>query len=220
MSRFLSVGLLASLLAGCATTETSFRPRMPAPPGPGAPCQVHAAWENRIMVTEDVVNNGQRLVGLAGRVYLFGEELGHPMPGDGNAMVELCNLDKLDSKGNPELMEQWVIHKDDFRRLLKKDMIGWGYTLFLPWRSYRPDITKVQLQVRYLPDKGLPLYSPPAVVSLRGETQLTVSQRQMPSLAPSPPSTTAAAPPATVAAPPTASLVVPAGANVPAAVRQ
>jgi hypothetical protein len=216
MSRFISAVLLAGLVGGCASTGSSVSLKPAIPPAPGNPYQVHAAWENRIMVTPDVVNNGRQLVGLSGRIYLFGEEIGHPMAGDGGAVVELCDLGKLDPKGNPELLERWVIDKENLKRLLKKDTIGWGYTVFLPWNSYRPDIGKVQLQVRYLPDKGMPLYSPPAVVALHGETQLTISHRQ---LAPPP-----MMPPSSVAPPPpAAAMTAPASANfvgLPSTARQ
>jgi len=33
-------------------------------------------------------------------------------------------------------------------------MIGWGYTLFLPWPDYKPDVTRIQLRVRFEPAKG------------------------------------------------------------------
>ena len=48
------------------------------------------------------------------------------------------------------------------QRLVKKDMIGWGYTLFLPWGSYRPNLTKVHLALRYDPEKGPPLFAEPS----------------------------------------------------------
>ncbi len=206
MSRFAPLVLLACLAAGCETTEHFVRPRDPVPvavrgkeappPAPaagGSVHQVHAAWEGRIMETPDVANNGAPLLGLAGRLYLFGSEVGYPLVGDGAAVIELCDLAKLDSKGKPQLLERWEIDKVTLKKLLRKDMIGWGYTLFLPWSTYKPEIDKVQLQVRYVPDKGLPLFSPPAVVALRSDNQLTMTQRQ--SLPVSPPTAGVNAPP-------------------------
>src|SRR5262249_541613 len=38
-----------------------------------------------------------------------------------------------------------------------------GYTLFLPWSRYSPDITKVRLKVRYQPPNGAPLFTENAV---------------------------------------------------------
>jgi hypothetical protein len=130
------------------------------------------------MTTPDVVNNGAPLVGLAGRVYLFGQALGHPVAGNGMAIIELQDLTHANAQTKPRLLERWEIDSVTLNRLLRKDTIGWGYTLFLPWSTYRQDISKVQLQVRYVPEKGLPLFSPPAVVTLSSDTQITVSQRR------------------------------------------
>ncbi len=182
MSRLFLLGT-SVILAGCVTTEVVQRPKELAPP-PGAVLQVHAVWENRVMVTQDVVNNGAPLVGLAGRMYLFGEQIGYPLVGDGAAVIELADLAHADAQHPPKVLERWEIDKATLKRLLKKDTIGWGYTLFLPWGTYSPDITQVQLQVRYLPDKGLPLFSPPAMVALRKEGDLVVTQRQAPAAAP------------------------------------
>ena len=150
---------------------------------------MHTTWENHVVVTQDVVNNGRPLVGLGGRVYLFGQELGHPVPGDGMAIIEAADATHANAQTKPQLIERWEIDAETLKRLLRKDMIGWGYSLFLPWQTYRPDITKVQLQVRYVPAKGgLPLFSPPSVITLRNETpQVTMTQREVPasSLTPS-----------------------------------
>lgn len=174
--RVICLSLIIGLVPGCVTAEINSRPVEIAPTG--AVHQVHAAWENRIMTTPDVVNSGKPLIGLAGRVYLFGQELRNPVAGDGMAIIDLCDLSKVDADAKPQLLERWEIDAATFKRLLRKDTIGWGYTLFLPWNTHRPDITKVQLQVRYVPEKGLPLFSPPTVVTLRNDTQFTVTQRR------------------------------------------
>jgi hypothetical protein len=186
MSRSLWLGALLTLsatLSGCVTTETVQRPKELSPP-PGAISQVHAIWENRVMVTQDVVNNGAPLLGLGGRIYLFGDQVGYPQVSNGAAIVELADLTHADAQHPPKVLERWEIDKATLQRLLKKDTIGWGYTIFLPWGTYRPDITQVQLQVRYLPEKGLPLFSPPAMVALRKDGDLVVTQRQAPASSP------------------------------------
>ncbi|MCI0680643.1 MAG: hypothetical protein L0Y71_00950 [Gemmataceae bacterium] len=178
--------MLCWLCVGCVTTSTSQRPKQETPPVLPA-YQVHATWENRVMITQDVVNNGKPLIGLAGRMYLFGQELGHPVGGDGMAIIELADVTHANAQNKPQLLERWEIDPATLQRLLRKDMIGWGYTLFLPWRTYRPDIAKVQMQVRYVPAKGLPLFSPPAVVTLRQEAPaLAHSQRTVPASAVTP----------------------------------
>ena len=58
------------------------------------------------------------------------------------------------------------IDKDTLKRLRKKDFIGEGYTIFLPWATYKPEITRVQLKARYEPSKGSPLYASSAPFTL------------------------------------------------------
>jgi hypothetical protein len=127
------------------------------------------------MVTQDVVNGGQPLSGLGGRLYLFGQELGAPVIGDGSAIIDLCDVTPETTQGKPKLLERWEIDQATLKRLARKDTIGWGYTLFLPWSTCRPEMTRVQLQVRYVPEKGLPLFSPPALISLRNDAPVTTT---------------------------------------------
>ena len=72
---------------------------------------------------------------------------------DGTSKLALTSPsgDKVD----PEDAE---IKKDILNSVcLRTDGIGQGYSLSLPWPSYRPDVAQVQLQVRYEPRKGLPV---------------------------------------------------------------
>jgi hypothetical protein len=216
-SAALALGVLS--LAGCGHTQSWFRPKEEAPPV-GPVLQVQAAWENRIVVTQDVVNQGVPLAGIAGRLYLFGHESGNPLLGDGSAVVDLYDVTPETTQGTPKLLERWEVDRDTLRRLARKDMIGWGYTLFLPWSTHRPEINRVQMQVRYLPDKGLPLYSKATAVALRSEAPVAVtSQKVVPASRTaaagplSSPATTPGSNPAPAAPPPT---VIPAAAVAPA----
>lgn len=56
-------------------------------------------------------------------------------------------------------LEQWRFDPQTLKRLLKKDMIGQGYTLFLPWGTYRPDVRRVRVNVRYEVDGAMPVYA-------------------------------------------------------------
>ena len=164
---------------GCVLTETAQRPKEVAPTG--AVSQVHATWENRVVLTPDVVHGGVQMPGLACRMYLLDQE-GRPIQGAGSVIVDLHELVKADAANQPpqpKLLERWEIDQATLHRLLRKDEIGWGYTLFLPWGSYRPELARVQMQIRYL-DKGLPQFSPPAVVSLHNEGTITLTQHQVP----------------------------------------
>jgi hypothetical protein len=126
-------------------------------PPTGVPCQVVATWHKYIVWTPDPVNGGVPTPGLAGRLYLFGPEIGRPIVSDGSLVVDLYDHT---AGGQPVLLEEWRIDSDTLRRLLRRDPIGWGYTLFLPWGTYNPAITRVELKVRYHPVNGIaPLYA-------------------------------------------------------------
>lgn len=137
-----------------------------AKPAP-APSQVHAMWKNQIIEPPDSVNQGKPLPGLAGRVYFFGPDLGHPMPASGQLAVDLY---ELRPDGKAQHLESWKLPHDVLARVGARDTLGWGYTLFLPWATYRPDVQRVRLQVSFVPDGGAaPIFSPPSNVVLQRE---------------------------------------------------
>jgi hypothetical protein len=112
------------------------------------PAQVLTFWQNRILQTPDPANNGRMSPGLAGRLYVYGPDLKYPIPGDGGVVIELYDEDGRE----PVFVERWEIDPVTFKRLLKQDMLGWGYTVFLPLvKDCRPDMSKVRLRVRYQP---------------------------------------------------------------------
>lgn len=178
------LGVAACLCAsaGCVITESAQRPPQETAPT-GSAAQVLATWENKVIMTPDIVHGGAPMPGLACRMYLL-EPSGRPIQGEGSIMVDLREAPTpgTDSQTQPKLIERWEIPHDALQRLLSKDQIGWGYTLYLPWGTYRPEIRRVQLQIRYL-DKGLPQFSPPTVVTLgnaRDDNQVTTRSFQTP----------------------------------------
>jgi len=139
------------------------------PPTSNSPVkQIHTIWSNQLNTTRDTVNNGAPLTGVVGRLYLFGEEVGFPLNADGKVTVDLYDITGA-NLAKPKMLERWEIDRETLKRLGRKDTIGWGYTLFLPWSTYKPEITRVQLQARFVPDKGIPLFAPAAQVSVQGD---------------------------------------------------
>ena len=69
--------------------------------------------------------------------------------------------------GQPGVMqERWIFNAPQLKQLLKRDAIGLGYTVFLPWSRYRPDISKVRLKVQFAPAQGTPLYAQDAPLTV------------------------------------------------------
>jgi hypothetical protein len=142
---------------GCTSLE-AFTAKTDCPPV-GPAFRVVATWNNEVIFAPDPTRNGAENPGLAGRVYLFGPEISYPLGGDGAIMVDLYDETAPGSKTNPVMLEHWTFDKETLKLLQRKDMIGWGYTLFLPWGTYKPEIRQVRLQLCYQPEKGTPLYT-------------------------------------------------------------
>lgn len=153
-----SVGLLMALAAGCVTTGVDERPEAPPKPG-GVACQVVAAWQNSVMYAADPAHGGNPTPGFAARVYLFGPEVGTPLVAEGDLTFDLID----ETTGEPRWLERWTLDPETVKRLLRKDMIGWGYTVFLPSREVRPEMTKVRMRTAFHAAKRAPVYAENAV---------------------------------------------------------
>jgi hypothetical protein len=146
------LGLL-SLCSGCVLLDSDKSESLKPPP-PGEPFQVIATWQNHVLFTPDPTRAGEPGPGLAGRLYLFGKQIDFPLTGNGQLVVDLFD----ESSGEAVLQEEWRIDPVTLERLLRKDVLGWGYTLFLPWKNYRADICKIRMRCRFEPVKGTPLF--------------------------------------------------------------
>lgn len=145
------------LLCGCVTTG-SFLPGHVEKPPIGPVFQIVATWNKEVVFAPDPTRGGAPQPGLVGRIFLFGPELSFPHLGDGGLIVDLFD-DAPVCQGKPAVhIEQWRFDKDSLRLLARKDGIGWGYTIFLPWGTYQPTISQVHLRVRFEPQKGAPIY--------------------------------------------------------------
>lgn len=155
------------LLPGCRTVETS--KVKPIEPGPAPVHQAVTNWANQMIVTSDVVHQGAPLPGIVGRLYLVGPDQARFVKGDGKVIVDLYDVGQPGPDGKPKMLQRWEYDKSTLDRLFRKDWLGWGYTLFLPWPDYQPDVKRVQLRACYLPDKGTSVFAPHTQVSLRSD---------------------------------------------------
>ena len=151
------VAPLLVLLGGCVGMDVN-PPGCDGPPAPGTPCQVTAIWDHQIHFTADPTHGGAQIPALGGRVYLFGPEIKYPMTGDGKLQVEV-----YDGTAPPGAavapLEVWQFDPDTMQRLLKRDFVGWGYTIPLVWPDLSPTVRSVRVKVCYQPSKSAPLYS-------------------------------------------------------------
>jgi hypothetical protein len=163
-----------ALSAGCATTDWMTPKGLTTTP---AACQVMAIWQNHVEYAADPANNGKPLPGLAGRVYVFGPKLKETVIGDGSLTAEAYDDS---NQGEPALLERWEIDPATLKRLAKEDgLVGWGYTVFLPWTKRSPDLTKmskVLLRLKYQPPKGMALFTENLITLAPGNGRVSVQE--------------------------------------------
>jgi hypothetical protein len=126
--------------------------------------QVEVAWNSEILMASNTENGNHPMPGLAGRLYVFGEKVGRPLEAPGAVTIVLYAIDKENKVGPP--LAKWELDSVALRKLGRTDAIGFGYTIFLPWLEYRPEIRRVQLDVRYVPDGGQPLFAQSSTLAL------------------------------------------------------
>jgi hypothetical protein len=165
--RALAVIALLCPVGGCVTTDACRTMCFwkDTPPH-GDVAQVVVIWADGVVVHPDPTRGGAATPGLAGRVYLFGPNLGEPLAAEG--MLTISLFDDQQPQGDQTLpREVWNIDQANLDLILKKDALGWGYNLWLPWSNYRQDIHKVTMTVTYKPAKGREVYSGPMTLTVR-----------------------------------------------------
>jgi hypothetical protein len=145
--------LLAVLSVGCVTTSGWLHNS--DPPKPGVACQVVCTWQNSVAFVPDPAQGGNAGPGFVGRVYLFGQTMDHPVLAEGTISVDLIE----ETGSAPVWLERWNLDADTVKRLVKKDMIGWGYTVFLPSKTARPDMSKIRLRTAFTAPNSAPIYA-------------------------------------------------------------
>ncbi len=174
LPRFLLFALLVIVTPGCIALP-AYLGRNKEAPAAGVNLVV-SRWENQVLLGQDPIHGGS-MPCLSGRVYLFTDDSGYPVAGNGAIKVELYDAATPGAKP----LEDWVFDPHTLRRLLHKDIIGQGYSLFLPWTTYRPNITHVTLTVSYLGPQGMPIYAPPTPITLSPDNRpLTPIARPIP----------------------------------------
>ncbi len=137
----------------------------PAPPKLPA-SEMTVMWRNKVDYLPDPTHNGVMGAGLAGQLFLYGPNM-LPAVADGKLTVALYDETPRPPGQKANLPEGWEFTKDDLKKLVTMDeRFGKSYALFLPWPTFRPDVTKVRIAVRYDPEQGHPLYASETKIAL------------------------------------------------------
>jgi hypothetical protein len=158
-----AAGPVLAALAGCLAMDNRVHE---APTGTAVTAA--ATWQNFVLFGPDTVHEGKTIAGLAGRLYLFSSSDSLTTAA---GKVEVRLYPDPPDPANPEApLEVWRIDAETLKSRLQRDMMGWGYSLVLPWSTYRPELTHVRLTVRFDSTKGgMPLYAPETHLTLHGE---------------------------------------------------
>jgi hypothetical protein len=138
----------------------------------GKPDQVSAFWIDGVDVKPDPTQGGMLIPGFAGRVIFMRSKSGDTVSVNSPITIQAYVNDPSQNRAVP--MEQWTIQPEHLPLLFKRDIAGWGYTVWLPWNSYSPEIKQVRLIVVYQEkDQAAPLYSEAMTIRIQGQNART-----------------------------------------------
>jgi hypothetical protein len=171
--------LLLAITSGCTVMETAGLYKAPEVPPPAVD-ELLTRWDPYVRFASDTVNPGHTIPGLAGRVYLFNEQLRDGVDAQGHITATLFDMTPVAAGGAPVQVAIWDFDPQSLKKMKKKDMIGDGYTLFLPWEEYRPEIRQVKLKLAYVNKQGQPQYSDESVMTLQTGAPPTIDRQTVP----------------------------------------
>jgi hypothetical protein len=115
------------------------------------------AWQNSIAIGPDAANGGNPVPILAGRMHLFGTNMDFPILAEGGIRVEV--YDETTGVPTPAPVFTWDIEAKDMPKLMRRDVVGVGYTVLLPWPTYQPTINRIRVRLAYMQPGTLPIYT-------------------------------------------------------------
>jgi hypothetical protein len=146
----LAVGLL--LCTGCFDAKQLVPTKLAA--AADAPEHLVFAWNSKVVYAPDPMRGGAPEPYLIGRMYLLGPGYSGPLMCDGSLIVDLYDATPHGPGIDPQFIEELRLFPDTLKKFVKEDIIGQGFTIPFVWRTYRPDITHVNMIARFDPIKG------------------------------------------------------------------
>ena len=123
-------------------------------------------WRNRVDYLPDQTRGGQMGAGLAGQLFLYSPGMQFA-EADGKLIVALYDETPRPPGQPANKPEGWEFDKETLRRLVTADeRFGKCYALFLPWPTFRHDVTRIRIAARYEPEHGFPLYATEMKITL------------------------------------------------------
>jgi hypothetical protein len=163
-------GLLIAGAAGCDAFQTVgthqwLATRWLDQPGPQVN-EVLAYWSSELHFSHDEEHGKRQLVGLAGRIMFVSPGSIKMVEANGELMIKAYDMTNAAPGTAPKKIGDWGFDPVALKKLKSEDRFGDGYTLFLPWDGYRPDIRQILLEVRYFPKDGGEIRAQPQNVAV------------------------------------------------------
>jgi hypothetical protein len=136
------------------------------PAQPGQAARFTSAWDNKIVFAPDPTHGGEPVPGLVTRLWVFGADQSVPLDPDGEILVAMWDNAPKTNGGSPVLLEVWHIDRETAKKFIRPDIIGNGYSVFLPSQKYHIDLKQINVQVRYNGADGRNLVSATQTLAL------------------------------------------------------
>jgi len=153
--------------AGCETFQGAASPQWMAKRWLDSPTpqvsEVLAYWRSEVYFSQDEENQKKPLPGLAGRVMFASQSSNRMVEATGELVVRLYDMTNVAA---PRLLAEYGFDPHALKKLKSEDRFGDGYTLFLPWETYRPEVRQVQVELRYFPKDGSEIRAQPTTLVL------------------------------------------------------
>jgi hypothetical protein len=103
---------------------------------------------------------------VAGRVRLFAADENTPKAADGILTIMLLDSTSRSGDSEPLLIEEWRIDADSLQSFRNQNAAHPEYTFMLPWSTYKNEIEKMRLDVKYEPKSGRTLVKEGEVLTI------------------------------------------------------
>ena len=160
-----SAVILVVGLAGCRSSN----PRSTADSIPRSTepvLQVVVLWSEAVL-RQDNLPVAQ---GFVGKVYLFGADSTQPITTPGKFTIYAYDDTNKSAKNADELSikptHRWEIDESQLRNLLRKDAIGWSYSLWLPVGPPEPTSRNFSIIASFTPESGRRVVGESSLVTL------------------------------------------------------
>ena len=146
---------------------------------PGEAARLTAAWNNKVMYAPDPTHGGDPVPGLLVRLWIFGPDTKDALTVPGELIIGLWDNTPKAAGAQPVLQEVWHIDTETVEKFRRKDIIGDGFTLFLPWSKYHVDLKQVNVVARFNGTDGRNLVSTPERLTIDHAATLQRAQDKL-----------------------------------------